>query len=171
MLAKVDVDYTFNTNQEFNYTWNLKATLTDSSKGTWSFANFWEKKSTAVSISGSLVMNTNNARPNAGTIGIINTKIWDITAGAYWAFTYDFNNISIPANTDLTAYFTMNNASWYINYMGINSLNFKYLWPLTVSKTSNIKGKPRELKNITQKASTTIFGIHTDRTRITQETE
>ena len=170
MLSKVDADYTFNTNLEFNYTGNLKATVVDSRKAVWSFANFWEKKSTAVSISGSLIMNTNGAYPNVWEIFLMETKIGDIPAKNQ-VNTYEFNNINIPANTDLTAYFTMNNASGYASYLGINKLNFKYIWPLTVSKQWDIKGKPRVLKYITQKATTTIFGVHIDNSRVTQDAE
>ena len=53
----------------------------------------------------------------------------------------------------------------------IKNIVFTYSWNFNISKWYNIVWKPRELKQITQKASTTMFGVHTDRTRITQDAE
>lgn len=53
----------------------------------------------------------------------------------------------------------------------VYELLYDVLGNLDIPKLWGINGKPRELKQIAQKATITIFGIHTDRTRITQDVE
>lgn len=65
---------------------------------------------------------------------------------------------------------------WFHNYQTygyeVTLSNFsitRQLWVMQTVVSRN--GKPRELKQIAQKARITIFGVHTDNTRITQDVE
>lgn len=94
-----------------------------------------------------------------------NTKITDIGA---WSNTQTRNVTgSLTKDTNDILTFKFDGSSWQDWPQKINYARFyaeQYIY-----KSYNIKWLPRELKNIGNKSSTTIFGIHIDRTRVTQD--
>ena len=82
-----------------------------------------------------------------------------------WSGTVSFSE---NANTTLDVYIQNKQSYWYTFYI-TNSEARQKEW---IKKLNMIpKGKPREFKWITEKVSTTIFGIHTDNSRVTQDAE
>ena len=86
------------------------------------------------------------------------------------------NSLSTPwreISKDLSQTLYLRIWNWGSGYNRTLTWIFEYYETDTgeISKNASIKWKPRELKQIAQKATTTIFWLHIDRTRITQDVE
>lgn len=80
-------------------------------------------------------------------------------------------NFSIPANTDLKVTVT---CPWYegsnenVRFVALKKLSLTWKIAHILYKNWDIKWKPREIKDISQKATTTIFWVHIDNSRVSQ---
>ena len=92
-------------------------------------------------------------------------NITKVVSGTAWVL-----NFSVAAKQNITIRFLNDSsgATYQLLFSGDNNNTYS-LW---FEKWYNIPlWKPRELKQIAQKATTTIFGVHTDNIRITQNAE
>ena len=172
MLSKVDDATVTGVNaNSYNFSWSKGATKDNDYKCTVTFSDFVTGSNAITATDISYTIDTWTYYFPTSTTWILSTEFWSFENKGIFTFTKD--SLTIPANTTLTVYGNMNNwqmKNYYSNFK-IKNLSFDYKGNITISKQRGINGKPRELKQIAQKANITIFGFHIDNTRITQDVE
>jgi len=127
----------------------------------------WEYKLTAVCHS--TVNNTNfTFKANIGSNSI--SKVFSTPATPNQSFTLNYSLMKDTNSAENVTVKIYNSGSYSYNYFYVDSLKIWLSW-LNIPGTTGVTWKPRVLKDITQKATITIFWVHTDGSRITQETE
>ena len=160
MLAKVDSG----TVSAFSLLWeNFLSSVTASSNSTvplWEYTfpeqdkiynqYTFKYKCTCNATKADLVVSFNGGDPIA--FQTINTKINE--------------ELSFTGNYQNTTKFWFNNKDTSSRYL---TIHYSKVWKNKTLIKTGTNGKPRELKQIAQKASITIFGVHTDNSRVTQD--
>jgi len=108
----------------------------------------------------------------------IGLRITDKWYPKYWDAEFNLwqNSLSTPwieINKELSQTLYLRISNWGQQYNRTLTWIFEYyeMDIGEISKNASIKWKPRELKAISQKASTTIFWVHIDNSRVTQDVE
>jgi len=172
MLCKVDDATVTGVNANtYNFSWSKGATKVDDDKCIVTFSDFVTGSNAITATDISYTIDTSNIYWYESTTWILTTEFWGFEAKGRFTFTKD--SLTIPANTTLTVYATTDyHKMWqYYSSFKVVALSFNYKGNITISKQYSITWKPRELKAISQKAITTIFGIHIDNSRVTQDVE